>query len=188
MYVLLCLICKSSYVLRSVSVHWMYQNVRIGSFFNVQLIMHHLNSFSSCSMRNLTLASLSRLFTIKIYAFAFFTSFNSHNGLFHDFLINSRHSCKKYCLHNSTLWGIAITVDPRIILGSGRGIVWSKAVIFPSFSRETKSTIVLKKQNQSLFSLTFSTGASDAIWMLTFWGKCDFTSGFGSAGLYWPGA
>ena len=44
---LLCLIDKSSYVLRSVSVHWMYQNVRIGSFFNVQLIMHYLNSFLS---------------------------------------------------------------------------------------------------------------------------------------------
>ena len=34
---LLCLIYKSSYVLRSVSVHWMYQNVRIGSFFYVLL-------------------------------------------------------------------------------------------------------------------------------------------------------
>ena len=52
--------------MRSVSVHWMYQNVRIGSFFNVQLIMHCLNSFLSCSIRNLTFASLSRLFTIKI--------------------------------------------------------------------------------------------------------------------------
>ena len=82
MYVLLCLIYKSSNVPRSVSVHWMYQNVRIGSFFNVQLIMHYLNSFLSCSIRNLTLASLSRLFTIKIDVFALFTSFNSHSGLF----------------------------------------------------------------------------------------------------------
>ena len=82
MYVLLCLIYKSSYVLRSVSVHWMYQNVRIGSFVNVQLIMHYLNSFLSCLIRSLTLASLSRLFTIKIYAFALFTSFNNHSGLF----------------------------------------------------------------------------------------------------------
>ena len=79
---LLCLIYKSSYALRSVSVHWMYQNVRIGSFFNVQLIMHFLNSFLSCSIRNLTLASLSRLFTIKIDVFALFTSFNFHSGLF----------------------------------------------------------------------------------------------------------
>ena len=76
------IIYKSSYVLRSVSVHWMYQNVRIGSFFNVQLIMHYLNSFLSCSIRNLTLASLSHLFTIKIDVFAPFTSFNSHSGLF----------------------------------------------------------------------------------------------------------
>ena len=67
---LLSLIYKSSYVLRSVSVHWMHQNVRIGSFFNVQLIMHYLNSFLSCSIRNLTLASLNRLFTIKIDVFA----------------------------------------------------------------------------------------------------------------------
>ena len=73
---------KSSHELRSVSVHWMHQNVRIGSFFNVQLIMHHLNSFLSCSIRNLTLASLSRLFAIKIDVFALFTSFNSHSGLF----------------------------------------------------------------------------------------------------------
>ena len=28
-------------------------------------IMHYLNSFLSCSIKNLTLASLSRLFTIK---------------------------------------------------------------------------------------------------------------------------
>ena len=73
---------KSSYVLISVSVHWMYQNVGIGSFFSVQVIMHYLNSFLSCSIRNLTSASLSRLFTIKIDVFALFTSFNSHSGLF----------------------------------------------------------------------------------------------------------
>ena len=73
---------KSSYVLRSVSVHWMYHIVRIGSFFYVQLIMHYLNSFLSCSIRTLTLASLSRLFTIKIDVFVLFTSFNSHSGLF----------------------------------------------------------------------------------------------------------
>ena len=70
-----------------------------------------MNSFLSCSIRNLTLASLSRLFTIKIDVFALFTTFNSHSGAIkaitenqlHDFLINSRHSCKNYCLHNSTL-------------------------------------------------------------------------------------
>ena len=32
-------------------------------------IMHYLNFFLSCSIRNLTLASLSRLFTIKIDMF-----------------------------------------------------------------------------------------------------------------------
>ena len=62
-------------MLRSVSVHWMYQNVRIGSFFNVQLIMHYLKSFLSCSIRNLTLASLSRLFTIEIDVFGPFYKF-----------------------------------------------------------------------------------------------------------------
>ena len=78
----------------------------------VSSIMHYLNFFLSCSIRSLTLASLSRLFTIKINVFALFTSFNSYSGFsmkgitenqLHDFLINSRHSCKKYCLHNSTL-------------------------------------------------------------------------------------
>ena len=47
----------------------------------MQLIMHYLNSFLSCSI---TLASLSRLFTIKIDVFALFTGFNSHSGLFHE--------------------------------------------------------------------------------------------------------
>ena len=71
-------------MLRPVSVHWMYQKVGIGNLFNVQLIMHYLNSFLSCSIRNLTLASLSRLFTIKIYVLPFFTYYNSHSGLFHE--------------------------------------------------------------------------------------------------------
>ena len=41
----------------------------------------YLNSFLSCSTRNLTLASLSLLFTIKIDVFPLFASFNSHSGL-----------------------------------------------------------------------------------------------------------
>ena len=52
----------------------------VSSMYNV--IMHCLNSFLSCSIRNLTLASLSRLFKIKIDVFSLFTSFNSHSGLF----------------------------------------------------------------------------------------------------------
>ena len=43
------------------------------------IIMQHLNSFLSCSIRNSTLASLSRLFTIKIDVSPFLTSFS---GLF----------------------------------------------------------------------------------------------------------
>ena len=50
----------------------------------------------------------------------------------HDFLINSRHSCKKYCLHNSTLWRITITVDPRIKFGLRKGDCFVKKL---SFSR-----------------------------------------------------
>ena len=46
------------------------------------LMMDYFNSFLSCSIKNLTLASLSRLFTIKIDVFALFTSFNSYSGLF----------------------------------------------------------------------------------------------------------
>ena len=42
----------------------------VSSMYNV--IMHCLNSFLSCSNRNLTLASLSHLFTIKIDVFPFF--------------------------------------------------------------------------------------------------------------------
>ena len=121
----------------------MCQNVRIrtGSFFNVPLIMHYLKSFLSCSIRNLTLASLSCLFTIKIDVFALFTSFNSHSVFFfvkaitenqlHDFLINSRHSFKKYCLHSSTLSGVTIT--DKIWAQEGR-LFRQKVVIFPSFS------------------------------------------------------
>ena len=46
------------------------------------VVMHYLNSFFSCSIRYLTLAFLSRLFTIKLDGFSVFTSFNSHSGLF----------------------------------------------------------------------------------------------------------
>ena len=46
------------------------------------VIMQYLNSFLSCSIGTLSLASLSRLFTIKIYVFSLFTSFSSHSGLF----------------------------------------------------------------------------------------------------------
>ena len=60
-------------------------------------IMHYLNFFLSFSIKNLTLASLSCLFTIKndvvsIKAIA-------ENRL-HNFLINNRHSHEKYCFHN----------------------------------------------------------------------------------------
>ena len=48
----------------------------------------------------------------------------------HDFLINSRHSCKKYCLHNSTLWGITITVDPWIKFGLRKGDRFIKKLSF----------------------------------------------------------
>ena len=50
----------------------------------------------------------------------------------HDFLINSIHSCKNYCLHNSTLGGITITVDPRIKFGLRKGDCFVKKL---SFSR-----------------------------------------------------
>ena len=74
------------------------------SIYNV--IMQYLNSFLSCSLRNLTLASLSLLFTIKIDVFPFLQVLIpavvlsmkaiTENQL-HDFLINSIYSCKKYC-------------------------------------------------------------------------------------------
>ena len=70
-------------MLRPVSVHWMYQKCSYrdsSSTYNV--IMDYFNSFVSCSIRNLTLASLSILLTIKIDVFSLFTSFNSHSGLF----------------------------------------------------------------------------------------------------------
>ena len=68
----------------SVSVHWMHQNVRIGSFLNVQLIMHYLNSFLSCSIRNLTLAPLSRLFTKKLMFLLFLQVLISTVVFFHE--------------------------------------------------------------------------------------------------------
>ena len=52
----------------------------VSSMSNV--IMQYLNYFLSCSIRNLTSASLSLLFTIKIDVFPLFTGFNSHSGLF----------------------------------------------------------------------------------------------------------
>ena len=76
------------------------------------VIMQHLNSFLSYPIRNLTLASLSLLFTIKIDVFPFlqvliptvvFSMKAITENQLHDFLINSRHSCKEYCLHNCIL-------------------------------------------------------------------------------------
>ena len=43
------------------------------------VVMHYLNSFLSCSIRNLTLTSL---FTIKIEVFSLLQVFNSESGLF----------------------------------------------------------------------------------------------------------
>ena len=52
----------------------------VSSMYNV--IMHYLNSFLSSLIRNLTLASLSRLFTTKIGVFSLLASFHSRSGLF----------------------------------------------------------------------------------------------------------
>ena len=53
----------------------------------------------------------------------------------HDFLINSRHSCKKYCLHNSTIMRNYNhrTSSDKIWAQEGR-LFRQKVVIFPSFS------------------------------------------------------
>ena len=100
------------------------------------VVMYYLNSFLSCSIKYLTLAFLSRLFTIKIDVFFPFPQvlIPTVVGLLtesqlHDFLIiNSRYSC----LHNSTLLGITITVDPRIKFGFRKGDCFVKKL---SFSR-----------------------------------------------------
>ena len=94
--------------------------------------MHCLNSLLSCSIKSLILASSSRLFTIKIDVFFFhfykfyfpqwsFSMKTITENRLHDYLIDSRHSCRKHCLHNSTLWGITITADPRIKFGLRKG-------------------------------------------------------------------
>ena len=51
----------------------------------------------------------------------------------HNFPINGRHSHKKYCSHSGTLWGITITVDPRIKLGLSMGDCFVKKLSFPAF-------------------------------------------------------
>ena len=116
----------------------------VSSMYNVA--MHYLNSFLSCSIKYLIVAFLSHLFAIKIDVFSPFLQVLIPTVVFsmkaitenplHDFLINSRYSCKKYCSHNSTLLGITITVDPWIKFGpaqEGR-LFRQKVVIFSSFS------------------------------------------------------
>ena len=78
-------------------------------------IMHYLNFFLLCLIKNLALASLSLSFTIKSDVnFPFLQVFyNFHSGLqsieaisenqLHNFLISSRHPHEKYCFHNCTL-------------------------------------------------------------------------------------
>ena len=106
------------------------------------VIMQYLNSCLSYSIRNLTLASFSESFIYKkTDVFPLFTSSNSHSGFFFmkpinenqldDFLI--KHSCKKYCLHNCTLWGITITVDPRIKFDLKKGDCFVKKCQFTEF-------------------------------------------------------
>ena len=46
------------------------------------VIMQYFNSFLSFAIRNLTLASLSLLFAIKLEVFPLFASFNFHGGLY----------------------------------------------------------------------------------------------------------
>ena len=104
------------------------------------VVMHYLNSFLSCSIRYLNLAFLSCLFTIKIDVFSRFYKFYFPQWSFsmkaitenqlHDFLINSRYSCKKYCLHNSTLLRITVTVDPQIKFGLRKGDCFVKKLSF----------------------------------------------------------
>ena len=66
-------------------------------------IMQYLNFFFSCSTKNLTLAPVSHLFTIKSDVNFLFTSFNFHNsGLPSVITIteNQLHFDEKYCFHN----------------------------------------------------------------------------------------
>ena len=54
-------------MLRPVLVHWMYQKCLYREFLQwYGVIMQYFNSFLSCSIRNLTLVSLSLSFTIKV--------------------------------------------------------------------------------------------------------------------------
>ena len=76
---LLCLIYKSSYVPRSVSVHLMYQNVRTGSFFSVQLNNALFEFLFVMLIRNLTLVSLSRLSLSFVVFFFHFTFIYNKN-------------------------------------------------------------------------------------------------------------
>ena len=48
------------------------------------VMVHYLDSFLSCSIRNLILASLSHLITIKIDVFPFFTCFIPTVVFFHE--------------------------------------------------------------------------------------------------------
>ena len=66
------------------------------------VIMQYLNSFLSCSIRNLTSASLSPLFTVNIDVFPIFTSFNSRSDLY---------SMKAITEHQLYDFLVTVTVD-----------------------------------------------------------------------------
>ena len=118
------------------------RNVRIRSFFNVYL-HNALFGFLFVMLnkkKQKKLDPLSRLFTIKVVLISLFTSFNFHScfkpikasteNQLHDFLINSRHSHENYCLHNCTLWGITVTIDPLIKFGLRVGDCFVKKLSF----------------------------------------------------------
>ena len=73
---------KSSYVLKSVSIHWMYQNVLIGSFFNVQINNALFEFLFVMLNQKLDFSFFESFIYNKIDVFALFTSFNFHSGLF----------------------------------------------------------------------------------------------------------
>ena len=72
-------------------------------------IMHYI--FLSCSIKNLTLASMSRLlpmisdvnFPVDNLQFSQWSIKAITENQSHDFLINSRDSDEKYCFYNCTL-------------------------------------------------------------------------------------
>ena len=111
-----------------------------GSFFNVYLynslfeflfvMLNQKLDFSFCESFIYNKKCYVPFLQVLSPAVVFFSMKAITENQLHNFLINSRDSYKKCCLHSCTLWGITITIDPLIKFWLRKGDCFVKKLSF----------------------------------------------------------